>query len=36
MYGEAPDDPAALSVAIDSNDTQSTSESFMGPISFKK
>jgi hypothetical protein len=36
IYGEEPDAPAAVSVAIDSNDTQSTSESFFGSIFFKK
>jgi hypothetical protein len=36
IYGEAPDDPAAVSVAIDSNDTSSMSESFMGAIVFKR
>ena len=36
IYGEAPDDPAALSIAIDSNDTQSAAESFMGPIVFRR
>lgn len=36
IYGEAPDDPAALSIAIDSNDTQSVAESFMGPIVFRR
>lgn len=36
IYGEAPDDPAAVSVAIDSNDTQSVAESFMGPIQFRR
>jgi len=36
VYEDNPDDPAALSIAIDSNDTNSTSESFMGPIFFKK
>ncbi|HET7343036.1 MAG TPA: DUF3047 domain-containing protein [Methylomirabilota bacterium] len=35
-YNDAPDDPAAVSVAIDSNDTSSTAESFIGPILFKK
>ena len=34
-YGEVPDDPSAMSFAIDSNDTNSTAESFMGPILFK-
>jgi hypothetical protein len=36
IYGEAPEDPAAVSVAIDSNDTSSMSESFMGAIVFKR
>jgi len=35
-YEDAEDDPAAVSIAIDSNDTNSTAESFMGPIFFKK
>ena len=35
-YEDTADDPAAVSVAIDSNDTNSTSESYMGPILFKK
>ena len=35
-YGDTPDDPAAVSLAIDSNDTQSTAESFIGPLFFKK
>ena len=35
VYGEAPDDPAVLSVAIDSNDTHSTAEAMYGPIRFK-
>jgi hypothetical protein len=36
IYGEAPDDPGALSIAIDSNDTQSVAESFMGAIVFRQ
>ncbi|MBI2204545.1 MAG: DUF3047 domain-containing protein [Candidatus Rokubacteria bacterium] len=36
IYGEEPDNPAAVSIAIDSNDTKSTAESFVGPIAFKK
>jgi hypothetical protein len=36
VYGEAPDNPAAVSVSIDSNDTDSTSESFVGPIAFRR
>jgi len=36
VYGDAADDPSAMSVAIDSNDTNSTAESYMGPILFKK
>jgi len=36
IYGEAPDHPGAVSIAIDSNDTNSLAESFMGPIVFKR
>jgi DUF3047 family protein len=37
IYGEDPADPVgAVSVAIDSNDTKSSAESFMGEILFKK
>jgi hypothetical protein len=36
IYGEAPDNPAAVSLSIDSNDTNSLSESFIGAIVFKK
>ena len=36
VYGEAPENPAAVSVSIDSNDTHSTAESFIGTIVFKK
>jgi hypothetical protein len=36
IYGEAPDDPSAVSVSIDSNDTHTTSESFFGTILFRK
>ncbi len=36
IYGEEPDNPGAISVAIDSNDTHSSAESFMGPIAFKR
>jgi len=35
VYGEAPDDPAVLSLSIDSNDTNSTSEAMIGAIRFK-
>ena len=35
IYGEAPDDPAVLSLSIDSNDTNSTSEAMVGAIRFK-
>ncbi|MBI1736228.1 MAG: DUF3047 domain-containing protein [Candidatus Rokubacteria bacterium] len=35
VYGEEPDNPAALSISIDSNDTKSVSESFVGPVAFK-
>jgi DUF3047 family protein len=36
VYREAPDNPAAVSVAIDSNDTESRSEAFVGAIEFKR
>jgi hypothetical protein len=36
IYGEEPEPPAAVSIAIDSNDTNSVAESFIGPIVFKK
>jgi hypothetical protein len=36
IYGEEPDPPAAVSVAIDSNDTSSTSESFVGALLFRR
>ena len=36
IYGAEPDGPSALSVAIDSNDTNSTAESFLGPILFRR
>jgi hypothetical protein len=36
IYGEDPDNPAAVSIAIDSNDTNSLSESYMGKILFRR
>lgn len=36
VYGEAPDNPAGVSVSIDSNDTNSVSESFMATIAFRR
>jgi hypothetical protein len=36
IYGEAPDNPGGLSVAIDSNDTNSSAESYVGTILFKR
>jgi hypothetical protein len=36
IYGEEPEAPAAVSISIDSNDTSSVAESFMGTILFKK
>jgi hypothetical protein len=35
IFGEAPDDPGAVTISIDSNDTHSAGESFMGPIVFR-
>jgi hypothetical protein len=36
IYGEAPDNPTALSLAIDSDDTRSSAESFIGPTLFTR
>ena len=36
IYGEEPDNPGAVSLAIDSNDTASVAEWLAGPILFKK
>ena len=34
IYGEAPDKPNALALSIDSDDTRSSAESFIGPTVF--
>ena len=34
IYGDAPDDPAVLSLSIDSNDTHTSSEAMIGAIRF--
>jgi Protein of unknown function (DUF3047) len=36
IYGEEPDAPAAVAIAIDSNDTNSTSESFVGSLLLRR
>jgi hypothetical protein len=36
IYGEEAENPGAVSVSIDSNDTESTAESFMGTIVFRR
>jgi hypothetical protein len=36
IHEDAADNPGALSISIDSNDTNSTAESFVGPIVFKR
>jgi hypothetical protein len=36
IYGEAPDKPSALSLAIDSDDARSSAESFIGPLVFTR
>jgi hypothetical protein len=36
IYAEDPEPPGAVSISIDSNDTSSVAESFMGAIFFKK
>jgi len=36
IYGEAPVSPGAVSVSIDSNDTRSAAESYVGAIAFTR
>ena len=36
IYGEAPENPGGVSISIDSNDTNSSSESLMGAIAFRR
>lgn len=36
IYGEAPDKPTALALGIDSDDTRSSAESFIGPTVFTR
>jgi Protein of unknown function (DUF3047) len=36
IYGEEPDDPGAISIAIDTNDVNGEAEAFVGPIVFRK
>ena len=36
IYGEDADNPGVVSVSIDSNDTNSSAESFVGPIAFRR
>jgi DUF3047 family protein len=36
IHGEEPENPDAISVSIDSNDTHSAAESYIGPILFRK
>ena len=36
IYGEKPDGPGGVSIGIDSNDTRSTAESYVGPILFRR
>jgi len=36
IYGETPDKPNALALGIDSDDTRSSAESFIGPIAFMR
>src|SRR5262245_13070770 len=35
IFGELPEEPGAISISIDSNDTHSTAESCIGPITFR-
>jgi hypothetical protein len=36
LYGDDPDEPDAVSISIDSNDTKSSAESYIGTIVFKE
>jgi DUF3047 family protein len=36
IWDDTPDNPGAVSISIDSNDTNSTAESFVGPIVFRR
>ena len=36
IYGDDPDNPGAVSLSIDSNDTHTSSEAFFGPIRFSR
>ena len=36
VYGATPDNPGAVSVSIDSNDTHSNSEAFVGALAFRR
>jgi hypothetical protein len=36
VFGEDPENPGAVSVSIDSNDTSTVAESFMGAIAFRR
>jgi len=36
IYGSPPENPGIISIAIDSDDTSSSAESFFGPILFRK
>ena len=36
IYDEAPDNPGGVSISIDSDDTNSSAESFFGAIAFKR
>jgi hypothetical protein len=35
IFGEPPENPRAITISIDSNDTHSMAESFIGPIAFR-
>jgi len=36
IFGEFPENPTAITISIDSNDTHSMAESFIGPIFFRQ
>jgi hypothetical protein len=35
VYGEEPDNPPLIALSVDTNDTRSSSEAFIGPIRFR-
>jgi len=36
VFGEEPENPSVIALSIDTNDTKSSSETFLGPLRFRK